>query len=343
MRNSPLCRLVPFACLLTLVAGPAAAGSLDPAGPPGSDETAMRTLNEIEPDTIISALPYTINESGSYSVISNLLGESSAPGILITANNVKLDLNGFALGGVSGSTDGIQVSASSQNIAIRNGTVRGWGGYGVSAEGAMGSLFEFLKAYGNTAGGLRLGADSLVVNCKAHDNGGDGIYVTDGSIVKQCSARNNNRHGISAENGSRVVDCTASKNCTNGINVQVYCTVEGCTTLWNKFDGIWVGARCRIVNNNGGENDEYRQNNGAGIRINGNSNRIEGNNLIENMFGILVTDPLVQDNLIVRNSASLNVTNYQWSTGRNHYGRILDSNTMGESFSNSNPWVNFDF
>jgi hypothetical protein len=315
-----------------------------PPGPPGSEAAAMRTLNEIEPDTVITNLPYSITNAGSYTIVSDLRGQPGQNGVTMDASNVTLDLNGFSLKGNQGVPGvGIMASAASQNITVRNGTVESWGGDGIQAFAASGSVFERIKAYVNGETGLNLGEDSLVLHCVSRDNDKDGISVGNGSTVRGCSAQQNSGTGIVGGYGSRVVECTSSYNMSNGIIAETYATVQSCTVLKNGWHGIHAGARCRIVDNNCGENDEYHTRGGAGILVAGNSSRIEGNNLVENSYGIAMSDAVVIGNLIVRNSASSNITNYLWLATGNHYGQILTSNAMGDSFTNSNPWANFDF
>jgi parallel beta-helix repeat protein len=91
---------------------------------------------------------------------------------------------------------------------------------------------------------------------------------------------------------------------------------------------------------------------GAGIHCTtggGTSNRIEGNNVTDNDRGIDVDST---GNLILRNSASDNTTNYEIAAD-NRYGPIEDITAGGTAAvsgssapgtaSSSNPWTNFSY
>jgi hypothetical protein len=72
-----------------------AQGPLTP--PPGAPAPTMKTLEQIEPRTPISALPFTISSPGSYYVSGDLVVVANQHGISIDASNVTLDLGGFEL------------------------------------------------------------------------------------------------------------------------------------------------------------------------------------------------------------------------------------------------------
>jgi hypothetical protein len=135
---------------LALTAGFAQGPLTPPSGPPGP---TMKSLQQIEPRTGISALPFTISTSGSYYLIRNLRGASGENGITITADDVTLDLNGMSLIGVGGSLHGVSIDGGLSGVAIRNGTVRDWGAKGVDVALVTGG---FSKSCGSPTTAIRV-------------------------------------------------------------------------------------------------------------------------------------------------------------------------------------------
>jgi hypothetical protein len=268
-----------------------------------------------DPRTPISSLPYKITAPGSYYLTTNLTATGSGAGITISADNVTLDLNGFAIiGGGSGSVSGINVPAAQKNILIRNGTVRGWTNGGINASNATNSVIQGIRLSNNSA------PSALFYQIS-------GLSVGSGSTVKDCFVANNpNCHGISVGNA---------------------CIVSGCVARANSnAAGIRVMDSCSVVGN-------ISDSNGTGITM-GSGNRIDSNSCTSNFNAGVLIPSGATNNLLIRNSARANNPNYNIAPG-NLYGRIVDltAGGTGAVFGNSaastvglastDPWANFAY
>jgi len=260
--------------LLVLAAGGlVVAGPLRPAAGPVA--STCKTLQEIEPRIAVNATNtpgnatslYRITQPGSYYLTGNIQGESGKSGIRISASGVTLDLNGFTVAGAAGTGDGIiDHSGSDRGVAIRNGTVSGWGGNGISlgddhqsADALPGTHIENVVASGNGWYGFDLGGASMINHCSAlsnglsgfisvrscmftdctsKSNGHSGFLAGASSVITGCSAMFNEESGFAAAEGSVLSHCTANSNTGDGLSITGGVLVEHCAARYNKGAGI---------------------------------------------------------------------------------------------------------
>jgi len=245
-------------CIAIIVAGAwlADAGNLNP--PPGPVNPTMVTLDDInatalsagDKRTPIASLPFTINQCGSYFLTGCLTGAAGQNGITIAADDVTLDLNGFALIGVPGSLDGINMAGFQDNVVIRNGHVRAWGESGIDARIHVGRI-ERITATDNGAWGIEnsFGGTftSHIASCEALRNGvlvasSGGIQGAGSTLITDCIASENTGNGISVSTGSTVADCLAGSNTGGGIVGSLNCTVSSSSASTNNGIGIFINS-----------------------------------------------------------------------------------------------------
>ena len=265
-----------------------------------------------DPRTPISSLPFKITAQGSYYLTANLIATGNTAGITISASNVTLDLNGFALvGGGSGSVTGINVPAAQKNILIRNGTVRGWTNGGINASNATNSVIQGIRLSNNTAPSTFSDVATLSIG--------------NGSTVKDCFVANNtNSHGISVGNACAVNGCVARAN-SDGIGIR---TTDDCYVVGNISDS-----------------------NGTGIDV-GSGNRIESNSCTFNLNAGVLIPSGATNNLVIRNSARGNNPNYNIAGGNRYGAIVnLTPSSAGNAFGDAapttivstDPWANFAY
>lgn len=190
---------------------------------------------------------FIISKAGSYYFTGNITGAAGKHGISIRADDVTLDLNGFALiSGGSGTLRGIDVPAAQTNICIRNGAVRGWTGDGIHAQAAT-MLAEKLLLSNNTgANGLAVGNGSMVKDCVSAANA-TGFLLPDRTQVSNCIATVNTGVGFKGTSFVTVVDCTSSRNGADGFDIASGGSAIRCNASRNFGNGIKAGSGCTIA------------------------------------------------------------------------------------------------
>jgi len=183
----------------------------------------------------------------------------------------------------------------------------------------------------NTGTGIS-GSRCVVVRNKSTQNTGVGIYLGSQATASENCVSLNSGVGIEAGSGSTVCNNSVYGNYDDGITASSGTLIRDNSVNSNYGNGIYTTDGCRIVNNVCRGNG-YSTNDGAGIYVDGTDNQIEGNQVTINDRGI---DVYGSGNMIVKNSAFSNPTNYVFVAG-NDYG------TIRTSLTTAGPWDNFSF
>lgn len=319
----------------------------------------------------INSLPITISSPGSYIVTANLSGMG---GINITSSNVSIDLNFYSLtGSVGNTTSGIKVNGPFKSINVFNGALQNWFQSGIDASAANACQFANLHLSDNGEDGLSAGSSAIISNitsigndfngiasgagstinlCSAKENGGTGIDAATSSTITQCNASSNSLIGIKIGNGSVITCSTSNGNLSHGISAGTSVKISGCTSYSNMLSGYFLGNSCfaegnvaRLNSRHGYEstNDVTLKNNTAddnaqnGFHSTFSGGVLESNISTDNAIGYNITSTAW---LIIKNSASTNVTSQFSIAGGNTVGPIVTSANIA---TNNNPNANFEF
>jgi hypothetical protein len=151
-----------------------------------------------------AGFPVTITQPGSYRLSGNLTipnGDTTA--IQIVSSSVTIDLNGFSIIGPADCSGGFPCASAGigsgiatptslpafSNIAVRNGTIRGVGSFGIFTT-ANSVLVEDLHIRSNGDTGVLLTAANAIVRHNIIDlNGGSGI-AANGLVTDNVVSRN---------------------------------------------------------------------------------------------------------------------------------------------------------
>jgi len=212
-----------------------AQGSLTP---PGAPAPTMKTLQQIEPRTPILSLPLTITQPGSYYLTGSFDLGSGQDGIVISAQNVTVDLNGFTIrsfDSTNGSV-GIRIDnplfGSFDNITILNGHIVGSVTYSGGIYSGSGFGYGIYSPGNSDNGSARNSRNVRVISVTVSGCRYDGIHI-------------GNVDNLTFDDGSRNVISTAVESCTvstvggNGIYAN---TVSRCTAYQCGLNGIYAST-----------------------------------------------------------------------------------------------------
>lgn len=224
----------------------------------------------------ISRVPVVITNPGSYVLTcsptwTTPIQEGSA--IQVEADNVTIDLNGFAVDGAAGEMGGsaiLQVS-NRRGLRILNGTVYGslggalfsWAGIRAAGDGTeirgvtathndigivVGPNARVVNCMvsSNVQDGMLIGANSLVAGGMAMNNGDDGFRAGNGCVLRRCRAEGNTACGFNVDNGCQLFQSRAEANASNGVLAKVGAVVRECVAYNNQFHGFVLGAESQL-------------------------------------------------------------------------------------------------
>jgi hypothetical protein len=222
-RNFSIAKLLPL--LVALAAGTAAAQT--------QIDQAKAIAGGVTPGDA-PYFPITISKPGSYKLTSNLDVPFQVNAIVIDADNVTLDLNGFEIrstgvcerdlysgvvscnsqdaGTMKNAYSGIDINGT--NAVIRNGTVSGFRGHGVNGHG--GTWLDGMRIRHNRHHGVSMsGAGNRVTDSDLQMNQGSGLY---GALVLVygVTARENGDYGLRLSH-SMVSRSMATQNRLSGL------------------------------------------------------------------------------------------------------------------------------
>jgi hypothetical protein len=179
----------------------------------------MKSLSDLdaklEPRTPIPGGIFTglfaISRSGSYYLTGNRTNTATGSyGILVNANDVTIDLNGFTLSGAGIAQFGVY-AANRTNVSVLNGTVRDFVSVGIIAPlSGMGHTISKVSVLNNGGVGIGMVATRAcrVVDCMVIGNHG-GITVSDGTVVAHNRVISNGAVGSGIGAGG---NCLISEN-----------------------------------------------------------------------------------------------------------------------------------
>jgi parallel beta-helix repeat protein len=326
----------------TLALHPATVRAQGALTPPGAPAPTMKSLDQVEARTIVNGTNtpgdatdlFVISQPGSYYLTTNIVGVSGKNGIEITANNVTLDLNGFALQGVSGAENAIYIPNASVNVTVRNGAISGWEGVNLSLPG-LPAMYQGGGVVSASSSSLNLVFERLNVAGNS-----TGFSIFSGGVVRDCNVANNSQDGMDVSSGT-VSGCAVQDN--GGIGIYLFPgTVTRCLVQNNAASGIYVeSAGSEVIGNNCLGNNSGNIELEAGILINASNNRVEDNHVTASGYaGIALFYGGYANNIIIKNSVAGNGANDYYFASAQIAGPLI---SVSGTITSSNPFANFAY
>ena len=238
-----------------------------PLTPPGAPAPTMKSLDQVEPRTPISAFGTTLTTPGSYFLTANLVsGSSTNDGILVRADNVTIDLNGFSIISTSaaGATSpaGIRIDGSISpisNVTVCNGRITGFD----RAVRVQNSFSNIIVDNIHSADCRRAGIEANTISGTGSQNITIRRCVVDG-IDATGEATNVSADGIALVSCPAVVDTCVVRNIVSaGTGSDTCINAASCTNTF-VINNFLSQASVGLLFSGGGTRVFYRDNLTAG-------------------------------------------------------------------------------
>jgi hypothetical protein len=205
------------------------------------------------------------------------------------------------------------------------------------------------SATDNTGNGIETFTSAMVTNCTSSRNQGHGFASTVGGIFTNCVAYDNTGSGFALTFTSGTIErCISTRNGGHGFSISSNSKISFCNAYENGLNGIQALSSCLVLANHCTSNRQDALG-GAGIRVVGSDNRIEGNVCNTSDRGIDVGNA---GNVVIRNACTGNGTNWL-IIANNVVGPIIDrsapasaainGNSAPDSTGSTHPNANFTF
>ena len=200
---------------------------------------------------------FVIRTPGSYFLEGNLLGQPGQNGILVAADDVSLDLNGFSLRGNATGGDAIVTATPERGTRLQGGAIVDWTGAAVILQGKGASVSE-VKVLDCRGGGImldELGA-TRISRCEVQNVGvPPGQDAMRATLVESCALAGIRSTGdviairASTVSASDVTGVRSSGGSAGGIFAEVVTGSRVEATAGIK--GADFGIRARVVHASG--------------------------------------------------------------------------------------------
>jgi hypothetical protein len=152
--------------------------------------------------------PATLDQPGAYQLTGNLDVPAGSIGVLVTADDVSLDLAGFRIDGGGGSADLVQSSA--RNTRLFGGAVSRSGAVGIGL--GNDAWLRDVRSTGHAGDAVVVSARAVLRRVHATLSGGDGLVVGADGRLDDCQAALNQGFGARLGAGSAFTGLLVAEN-----------------------------------------------------------------------------------------------------------------------------------